>query len=45
MRDWSLGKIIWIADRGFSSARDRRFLLQGAGGYITGEKLRSGPRT
>ncbi len=42
MRDWSLGKIIWVADRGFSSARNRRFLLQGAGGYIIGEKLRSG---
>jgi len=41
-RDWSLGKIIWVADRGFSSARNRRFLLQGAGGYIIGEKLRSG---
>ena len=42
MRAWSLGKIIWVADRGFSSARNGRFLLQGAGGYITGEKLRSG---
>jgi hypothetical protein len=42
MRDWSLGKIIWVADRGFSSAGNRRFLLQGAGGYIIGEKLRSG---
>jgi Transposase DDE domain len=42
MRDWSLGKIIWVADRGFSSARNRRILLQGAGGYIIGEKLRSG---
>jgi Transposase DDE domain len=42
MRDWSLGKIIWVADRGFSSARNRRFPLQGAGGYIIGEKLRSG---
>ena len=42
MRDWSLGKIIWVDDRGFSSARNRRFPLQGAGGYIIGEKLRSG---
>jgi hypothetical protein len=42
MRNWSLGKIIWVADRGFSSAGNRRFLLHGAGGYITGEKLRSG---
>ena len=41
MREWVLGKIIWVADRGFSSARNRRFLQQGAGGYIIGEKLRS----
>ena len=42
LREWVLGKIIWVADRGFSSARNRRFLQQGAGGYIIGEKLRSG---
>ena len=42
IRDWSLGKIIWVADRGLSSAGNRRFLLQGAGGCIIGEKLRSG---
>ena len=41
MRDWVLGKVIWVADRGFSSARNRRFLQRGAGGYIIGEKLRS----
>jgi len=41
MRDWVLGRIIWVADRGFASARNRRFLQQGAGGYIIGEELRS----
>jgi Transposase DDE domain len=41
MRDWSLGRVVWVADRGFSSARNRRFLQQGAGAYIIGEKLRS----
>jgi hypothetical protein len=41
MRDWTLGKIIWVVDRGFSSKQNRRFLQQGAGGYIIGEKLRS----
>ena len=41
MRDWTLGKIVWVADRGFSSAKNRRFLQQGAGAYIIGEKLRS----
>ena len=42
MRDWTLGKVIWVADRGFSSAANRRLLQQGAGGYIIGEKLRTG---
>ena len=41
MRDWTLGKIIWVADRGFSSAGNRHYLQRGAGGYIIGEKLRS----
>ncbi len=41
MRDWALGKVIYVADRGFSSARNRRHLQAGAGGYIIGEKLRS----
>jgi len=42
MRDWSLGRVIWVADRGFTSRANRRFLQQGAGGYIIGERLRSG---
>jgi hypothetical protein len=43
MRDWALGRIVWVADRGFSSKENRRFLQQGGGGaYIIGEKLRSG---
>ena len=42
MRDWTLGKLIWVADRGFSSAENRRYLQRGAGGYMIGEKLRSG---
>jgi hypothetical protein len=42
MREWTLGRIVWVADRGFSSAANRRFLQQGAGAYIIGEKLRSG---
>jgi hypothetical protein len=41
MREWVLGRIVWVADRGFSSAANRRFLQQGASGYIIGEKLRS----
>jgi hypothetical protein len=34
---------VWVADRGFSSAENRRELRRGGGGhYIIGEKLRSG---
>ena len=42
LREWTLLKIIWVADRGFTSEQNRRFLMQGGGGYIIGEKLRSG---
>jgi Transposase DDE domain len=42
MRDWCLSKVIWVADRGFTSAANRRYLRQGGGSYIIGEKLRSG---
>jgi hypothetical protein len=42
MRDWTLSKIIWVADRGFSSAENRRYLRSGDHHYIIGEKLRSG---
>ncbi|HWG98315.1 MAG TPA: IS1634 family transposase [Pilimelia sp.] len=41
MRDWTLSKIVWVADRGFSSERNRRYLRQGDHAYIIGEKLRS----
>ena len=42
LRDWTLGRVIWVADRGFTSAANRRHLAAGADGYILGEKLRSG---
>ena len=42
MRDWSLARVVWVADRGFSSAANRRLLQRGGGHYIIGEKLRSG---
>nr|WP_199800786.1 IS1634 family transposase [Streptomyces marianii] len=42
MRDWTLSKIVWVTDRGFSSERNRRYLRQGDNAYIVGEKLRSG---
>jgi hypothetical protein len=34
--------VIWVADRGFTSAANRCHLAAGADGYILGEKLRSG---
>src|SRR6266480_4456737 len=42
MRDWALGRVVWVADRGFSSAENRRYLRRAGGHYIIGEKLRSG---
>jgi hypothetical protein len=33
---------VWVADRGFSSAENRRYLRKGDHAYIIGEKLRSG---
>ena len=42
MRDWTLSHIAWVADRGFTSAKNRRYLRQGDPQYIIGEKLRSG---
>src|SRR5260370_6298235 len=41
LREWVLSKVIWVADRGFTSRENRRVLMQGGGGYIIGEKLRS----
>src|SRR5690348_5727625 len=42
LRDWTLGQVIWVADRGFTSAANRQHLGAGGDGYILGEKLRSG---
>jgi hypothetical protein len=42
MRDWTLSRIVWVADRGFASAENRRYLRSGDHHYIIGEKLRAG---
>lgn len=42
LREWSLSRIIYAADRGFASEANRRTLMAGGDGYILGEKLRSG---
>jgi hypothetical protein len=42
MREWTLTRIVWVADRGFTSKENRRYLRRGDHHYIIGEKLRSG---
>jgi hypothetical protein len=42
LRDWTLARVIWVADRGFASAENRRYLRRGDHHYLIGEKLRSG---
>jgi hypothetical protein len=42
MRDWTLSRVVWVADRGFTSAENRRYLRSGDHHYIIGEKMRSG---
>ena len=41
LRAWRLTRIVWVADRGFASAENRRYLQRAGGHYILGEKLRS----
>ncbi len=38
---WKLGRVVWVTDRGFASAQNRRYLQRAGGHYISGEKLRS----
>lgn len=40
LRAWRLGRVVWVADRGFESAENRRYLQRAGGHYILGEKLR-----
>jgi hypothetical protein len=42
LRDWTLTRVIWVADRGFASEENRRWLRRGDDHYILGERLRSG---
>ena len=41
LKDWTLSKIVWVGDRGFTSAANRRDLRAGGHGYILGEKIRT----
>ncbi len=40
LRAWKLGRVVWVADRGFASEQNRRYLQRAGGNYIIGEKLR-----
>ncbi|HEV3498099.1 MAG TPA: IS1634 family transposase, partial [Actinomycetes bacterium] len=42
LRDWTLARVVWVADRGSASAANRRYLQRAGGHYILGERLRSG---
>lgn len=42
LKQWTLSRVVWVADRGFTSAENRRYLQRAGGHYILGEKLRSG---
>lgn len=41
---WKLARVVWVTDRGFNSAENRRYLQRAGGHYITGEKLRAGSK-
>src|SRR6266508_1221349 len=42
LEDWILARVVWVGDRGCTSDQNRRYLQRAGGGYILGEKLRSG---
>ena len=39
LRDRTLLRVVWVADRGFTSAENRRYLRRGGNHYIIGERL------
>lgn len=41
LKEWTLSRVVWVADRGFTSQENRRFLRRADDHYIMGEKLRS----
>jgi len=42
MRDWRLGRVVTVVDRGFSSASNLDYLTRAGGHFIAGERMRSG---
>jgi hypothetical protein len=42
LRRWGLHRVLWVGDRGFTSAENRQLLQTGGGHVLFGEKLRGG---
>jgi hypothetical protein len=42
MRDWKLGRVMTVVDRGFSSADNLSYLTRAGGHYIAGMRMRDG---
>ena len=42
MRDWRLGRVVTVVDRGFSSEDNLAYLRRAGGHYIAGERMRNG---
>jgi hypothetical protein len=42
MRDWRLGRVVTVVDRGMSSTDNLNYLTHAGGHYIAGERMRSG---
>jgi transposase len=42
LRDWKLGRVITVVDRGFSSAANLAYLRRAGGHYIAGMRMRDG---
>jgi transposase len=42
MRDWRLGRVVTIVDRGMSSEANLDYLTRAGGHYIAGERMRTG---
>ncbi|MDQ3710215.1 MAG: IS1634 family transposase [Actinomycetota bacterium] len=42
LRDWRLGRVVTVVDRGFSSEENLRYLTRAGGHWIAGERMRNG---
>ncbi|CAB4953675.1 unannotated protein [freshwater metagenome] len=42
LRDWRLGRVVSVVDRGFSSEQNLQYLTRAGGHWIAGERMRNG---